>query len=211
MRFPQSEFIKLKEYMIIYKCALHNVRTRVDILLEDFTSFHSYNPIDHVKQRVKDPESIADKLHRQNFAITADNVWKHLKDVVGLRCICFYEKDIHYIANILKRQPDLLVHSEKDYVTNPKASGYRSFHLILEVPVHMSQKTEIVPVEVQIRTQAMEFWASLEHRVKYKYKDQMPEHLSKELIDCANEIAELDKRMFLVQEIVDMAYLPTKE
>ena len=205
--FPAEEFAKLKEHLIVYQCALKNISTRIDILLEDFSNFQEYNPIEHVKTRLKSPESIADKLHRQNLELTAECARTKLTDIAGVRCICSYEKDIAYIADVLKRQPDIKVRSEKDYVTNPKPSGYRSYHLILDVPIYLTDKEECLPVEVQIRTQAMDFWASLEHKVKYKYKDQMPDHLSNELVDCANKIAELDARMYLIQEIVDMAYL----
>ena len=205
--FPAKEFVKLKKYLIVHQCALKNISTRIDILLDDFSHFQAYNPIEHIKTRLKSPESIAEKLHRQNLDITAENARLHLTDIAGLRCICSYTKDIFYIAEVLKKQPDIKVRNEKDYVTNPKLSGYRSYHLILDVPIYLADTTECLPVEVQIRTQAMDFWASLEHKVKYKYRDHMPEHLSEELIDCAEKIAELDNRMYLIQEIVDMAYL----
>jgi putative GTP pyrophosphokinase len=131
---------------------------------------------------------------------------KNLTDIVGIRCICSYARDVFFVAKVLKNQPDMKVRSEKDYVTNPKKSGYRSFHLILDVPIYLSNRIEVLPVEVQIRTQAMDFWASLEHKVRYKYKDQMPEHLVLDLMECAEKIAELDDRMFLIQDIVDLAY-----
>ncbi|MCL2399105.1 MAG: GTP pyrophosphokinase family protein [Defluviitaleaceae bacterium] len=207
MLFPPGEFAKIKEHLIIYTCALKNISMRFDILLEDFSNFHIYNPIEHIKTRVKSPESIAEKLHRQNFPITAENARKYLTDIAGMRCICSYAKDIAYIADVLRQQPDITVLSEKDYVTKPKPSGYRSYHLILEVPIYLTDRAECLPVEVQIRTQAMDFWASLEHKVKYKYKNKMPEHISSELVECAEKIADLDNRMYLIQEIVDMAYL----
>ena len=207
MLFSPPEFAKLKEQRVLYDCALKTITTRFDILLEDFIHFQAYNPIEHIKQRVKTPESIASKLHKQGFEITADNAREHLTDIAGIRCICSYAKDIFYIADVLKLQSDIKVRSEKDYVRNPKASGYRSYHMILDVPIYLTDKPECLPVEVQIRTQAMDFWASLEHKVKYKYKDQMPTHISNNLIDCAEKIAELDERMYLIQEIVDMAYL----
>ena len=207
MLFPPGEFAKIKEHLIVYKCALKNISMRFDVLLEDFLNFQVYNPIEHIKTRIKSPESIAEKLHRQNYSITAENAVKYLTDIAGIRCICSYAKDISYIADVLRKQPDITVRSEKDYVTKPKPSGYRSYHLILDVPIYLTDREECLPVEVQIRTQAMDFWASLEHKVKYKYKDKMPEHISSELVDCAEKIADLDNRMYLIQEIVDMAYL----
>ena len=206
MLFPSTEFAKLKQLLPIYECALINMGTRIDIMLKDFAEFQPYNPLEHVKKRIKKPESIAEKLHRQNLDITSENALKYLTDIAGMRCICYYAKDIFYMADIFKRQPDLKLRSEKDYITTPKPSGYRSYHLILDVPVHLTDRTEIIPVEVQIRTQAMDFWATLEHKVKYKYRNEMPEHLSNELVQCAEKIAELDDRMYLIQEIVDIAY-----
>ena len=204
--FSSEEFAKLKEHLVMYRCALKNMTTRMDILLEDFSNLQTSNPIEHIKDRLKSPESIAAKLHRQNYALTADNARQYLTDIAGIRCICSYTKDITFIAQVLKSQPDLRVISEKDYVTNPKPSGYRSYHLILEVPIYLSNTEQRLPVELQIRTQAMDFWATLEHKARYKYQDRMPEHLSHELHECAVKIAELDDRMFLIQEIVDIAY-----
>ena len=204
--FSPDEFTKLKEQLVLYRCALKNMTTRMDILLEDFSNLQINNPIEHVKDRLKSPESIASKLHRLNCELTATSARKHLTDIAGVRCICSYTKDITYIAKVLKSQPDLRVISEKDYVTNPKPSGYRSHHLILEVPIYLAGTEERLPVEVQIRTQAMDFWATLEHKARYKYQDKMPEHLIIDLQECASKIAELDDRMFLIQEIVDIAY-----
>lgn len=207
MLFPSGEFQKLKEQLIVYGCALKTVSTRIDIILEDFSSFQGYNPIEHFKTRLKTPESIAEKLSRRKHAITAENAREHLTDIAGLRCICSYAKDIFYIVKVLKLQPDMPVRIERDYVSNPKPSGYRSYHIIVDVPVHLTDRTEILPVEIQIRTQAMDFWAALEHKVRYKYNGKMPDHLSEELLDCSKHIAILDNRMSLIQEIVDLAYL----
>ena len=204
--FSQDEFAKLKEHLVLYRCALINMTTRMDILLEDFSNLQDSNPIEHVKYRLKSPESIAAKLFRQNFEITAYNAKKHLTDIAGVRVICPYTKDIAYIAKVLKSQTDLKLLSEKDYISRPKPSGYRSYHLIFEVPVFLANKKERLPVEVQIRTQAMDFWATLEHKARYKYQDKMPEHLVHDLTECAGKIAELDDRMSLIQDIVNIAY-----
>ena len=204
--FSPEEFSKLKEYLVLYRCALINMTTRMDILLEDFGNLQDSNPIEHVKYRLKSPESIAAKLHRQSLDLTADSAKKHLTDIAGVRCICPYTKDIAYIAKVLKSQSDLKVLSEKDYISRPKSSGYRSYHLIFEVPIYLSNTEERLPVEVQIRTQAMDFWATLEHKARYKYQDEMPEHLAHDLTECADKIAELDDRMSLIQDIVNIAY-----
>ena len=204
--FTPEEFTKLKEYLVLYRCALKTMTTRMDILLEDFSNLQTNNPIEHVKNRLKTPESIVAKLHRYNYELTADSAKKNLFDIAGVRCICSYAVDIPFIAKVLKSQPDLRVISEKDYIANPKPSGYRSYHLILEVPIYLSNNEEKLPVEIQLRTQAMDFWATLEHKARYKYQDVMPDHLVHELQECASKIAELDNRMYLIQEIVDIAY-----
>jgi len=204
--FSPEEFVKLKEYLVLYRCALINMTTRMEILLEDFVNLQGYNPIEHVKYRLKTNESIAAKLHRQNLDLTADNARKHLTDICGVRCICPYTKDIAYLAKVLKSQSDLKIVSEKDYITKPKPSGYRSYHMILEVPIYLSDTEERLPVEIQIRTQAMDFWATLEHKARYKYQDEMPEHLAHDLNECAVKIAELDDRMSLIQDLVNIAY-----
>ena len=170
-----------------------------------------YNPIEHIKARLKTPESIARKLYRRNLPLTAHAAVTNLHDIAGLRCICSYTKDIRLIADVLKRQPDLKLLSEKDYVEYPKTSGYRSHHLILDVPIYLTNRTELLPVEVQIRTQAMDFWATLEHKVRYKYNNQVPTSLSDELFEIAERITELDGRMSLIQDIADLSRGPDDE
>ena len=205
VRFCDEEFAKLKEILVLYRCALNNMYSRIDTLLEDFTNLQPYNPIEHVKIRMKSPESIVEKLYRRGFPLTVDSATTNLTDIAGVRCICSYAKDVIILAEALKRQPDLTIIQEKDYVTEPKPTGYRSYHMIIEVPIYLTDKTTKLPVEVQIRTQAMDFWASLEHKVRYKYDDKIPESLSRELIECAARIRELDHRMSLIQEIADLA------
>ena len=202
--FSAEEFAKLKQDLVLFRCALKNMETRVETLLEDFMHLQPYNPIEHVKSRLKSPESIAEKLHRRGYELTAQNARNCLTDIAGMRCICSYAKDIFLMADVFKRQQDIKIISNKDYVTDPKGSGYRSYHLIIEVPIYLTATTEYLPVEVQLRTQAMDFWASLEHKVRYKYNFQMPDTLSRELIECADKIAELDNRMYLIQEIADL-------
>ena len=202
--FSQTEFSKLKEYLVLYRCALNNMRMRIETLHDDFAWLQQYNPIEHIKDRVKSAESIAAKLARRSSPLTAENARVSLMDIAGIRCICSYSKDVYLVAEALKRQPDTKILNEKDYVTYPKSTGYRSYHLIVEVPVYLTDSTEFLPVEVQLRTQAMDFWASLEHKVRYKYNNVIPETLTTELVDCAEKIAELDDRMYLIQEIADL-------
>ncbi|MCL2593766.1 MAG: GTP pyrophosphokinase family protein [Defluviitaleaceae bacterium] len=204
VRFNEDEFALLKNLLLIYEWGQRTLLTKLNIMQEDFKSFQENNPIEYIKGRIKSPESIAQKLYKLNLEITAENVKTHLKDVAGVRIICPFARDIHYLVGLLRSMPDVNILDEKDYVSNPKPSGYRSYHVILEVPVFYSGKIEHVVVEVQIRTEAMNFWSTLEHKARYKYQEHIPEHLCDELVICANKIAELDQRMFLIHEIISL-------
>ena len=204
IRFSNEEFARLKDLLLIYEWGQKTLLTKLTIMQEDFKNFQETNPIEYVKGRIKSPESIAAKLHRLGLDITAENVKEHLKDVAGVRIICSYAKDIHYLVGLLRAMPDVNILDEKDYVNHPKPSGYRSYHVIVEVPVFYSGKTEHVVVEVQLRTEAMNFWSTLEHKARYKYQDHIPQHLCDELVVCADKIAELDHRMFLIHEIISL-------
>ena len=203
-RFSDEEFARLKELLLSYEWAHRTMMTKLSIIHEAHRKFQSANPIGYIAGRIKSPESIAGKLQRQNVELTADNARKCLKDIAGVRIICPYAKDIYFLVEILRAMPDGSIISEKDYVTDPKPSGYRSYHIIMEIAIYHSGKTETLPIEIQIRTEAMNFWATLEHQVKYKYKQQIPAHLNNELIVCADKIAELDHRMFLIHEIISL-------
>jgi len=178
--------------------------TKLGIIQESLKLSPNPSPIGYIAGRIKTPESIAGKLYKQGVELTADNAKKHLKDIAGIRIICPYAKDIYFLAGLLREMPDGHIISEKDYVTKPKPSGYRSYHIIMEITIYHSGKTETLPIEIQIRTEAMNFWATLEHQAKYKYNEHIPKHLSDELIICADKIAELDNRMFLVHEIISL-------
>lgn len=202
--FSPEEFARLKKELVLYRCALSNMEMRVWTLLEEFQNLQVYNPIEHVKSRLKSPESIAAKLNSRGLELTAENARNHLTDIAGIRCICSYEKDILSLAEVITRQPDIKILKQRDYIKEPKPSGYRSYHLIIEVPIYLTEQTERLPVELQIRTQAMDFWASLEHKVRYKFTDGMPEAIVRNLWECAEKISELDKQMFQIQDEADL-------
>ena len=204
IRFSDEEFARLKNLLLIYEWGQRTLLTKLNIMHDDFRNFQGSNPIEHIKGRIKSPESIAQKLHKLQVDITADNAKKYLRDIAGVRIICPFARDIYYLTGLLKSMPDLNILEEKDYVSNPKGSGYRSYHVIVEIPVFYSGKTEHVVVEVQIRTEAMNFWATLEHKARYKYQEHIPQHLCDELVICADKIAELDNRMFLIHEIISL-------
>ena len=203
-RFSDEEFLRLKELLLSYEWAHRTMLTKLSIIHEAHKHYQSTNPIGHISGRIKTIESIAGKLHKKNIELTADNARKHLKDIAGIRIICPYAKDIYFLAELIREMPGGNIISEKDYVTSPKPSGYRSYHIIIEIAIYHSGKTETLPIEIQIRTEAMNFWSTLEHQAKYKYKEHIPEHLSNELVICADKIAELDDRMYLIHEIISL-------
>jgi len=200
IRFSLEEFAKLKELLLIYEWGHRTLLTKLEIIQEDFEHFHNNNPIDHIRGRIKAPESIAEKLHANGFDITAENAQKHIWDIAGVRIICPFARDIYHLVNLLRSMPDIIIREEKDYVKFPKESGYRSYHLTIEIPIFHSNQMENVVIEIQIRTEAMNFWATLEHETRYKYAGDVPQQLSDELVECADKIAELDQRMFLIHE-----------
>jgi len=202
--FPVSEFAKVKKMLHIYGWGQKILLTKLDIIHQDFENFHNNNPIENIRSRMKAPESIAQKLAKQGHELTAENAQKYIMDIAGIRIICTFAKDIYFLAEIIRSMPHTIIISEKDYVSNPKPSGYRGYHFAMEIPVYFSGKIENVPVEIQLRTAAMDFWATLEHKVKYKYEEHIPQHLSDELVFCAEKIAELDGRMFTIHDMISL-------
>ena len=194
-----EEFQMLVDSFVTLKCryqsALREVRTKLEILDDEFQMRHSRNPIHHMESRIKSPQSIAQKLRRKNLPLTPESAMKNLRDIAGIRVVCAYLNDIYTIAGLLTRQDDIHLVQERDYIRNPKPNGYRSLRLIVEVPVFFSEGKLMLPVEVQIRTIAMDFWASLEHQIRYKEVVDVPENLNEELYDAAERISALDGDM----------------
>jgi len=183
------------ELILIYSSALKQVETKLEILNDEFQHVHRYNPIEHIKSRIKTSESIVKKLKKHGYESTLDNMVLHVKDIAGIRVICSFTSDIYEIAEIISNQRDIKVVSVKDYIVNPKPSGYKSYHMIVTVPVYLSDRIIDTKVEIQIRTVAMDFWASLEHKMNYKFEGNAPESLKQELVECAKIVAELDDKM----------------
>lgn len=188
------------EVNLIYKAALMQVQTKMEILNDEFQHVHRYNPIEHIKARIKTPESIVKKLKRGGYESTIDNMVKYVNDIAGIRIICSFTSDIYRIAEMIGEQKDIAILSVKDYITYPKASGYKSYHMLVSVPVYLSDKMVDTKVEIQIRTVAMDFWASLEHKMHYKFEGDAPEHIKNELVECAKMVADLDARMLSLNE-----------
>ncbi len=191
-----------KEVTLIYNAALRQVETKMEILNDEFQHVHQYNPIEHIKARIKTPESIVKKLKRGGYESTIDNMVEHINDIAGIRIICSFTSDIYRIADMIRKQRDIEVIAVKDYITFPKASGYKSYHMIVTVPVYLSDRTVDTKVEIQIRTVAMDFWASLEHKIHYKFEGDAPEYIKAELIECAKMVSDLDARMLSLNDEV---------
>lgn len=181
--------------MLIHKFALDEINTKLEILNEDFQLIHHHNPIEHLKSRVKTPESIAEKLKRKGYAVTVDNAKEYIHDISGIRIICSFTSDIYTLCDLITNQNDVKVIKVKDYIENPKPNGYQSLHLLVEIPVFLTNRTEHVKVEIQIRTIAMDFWASLEHKIYYKFDKTVPQNITDQLKECASVITHLDSKM----------------
>ena len=195
-----------QEVTLVYNAALRQIETKMAILNEEFQHVHQYNPIEHIKARMKTPESIVKKLKRQGYESTIDNMVKHVNDIAGIRIICSFTSDIYRIADMIRDQKDIRVIGIKDYITYPKASGYKSYHMIITVPVYLSDRIVDTKVEIQIRTVAMDFWASLEHKIHYKFEGDAPQHIREELVECARMVSDLDAKMLsLNEEILELS------
>ena len=186
---------KMTRMMLLYKFALSELETKIEILREEFLMIHDYNPIEHTNSRLKSPESILKKLNRKGKSISVDSIRENVKDIAGMRITCSFISDIYRVFDMLEKQSDIRILKVKDYIKNPKSNGYKSLHVLLETPVFMSDGKEIVTVEVQIRTIAMDFWASLEHKIFYKYDQFVPEQLLIELKEAADSAFALDEKM----------------
>lgn len=195
-----SQLDEWNTVMFLYNSALKQVSTKIDILSEEFVHVQNYNPIEHVKTRIKSPESIMKKLNKQNHEVTVENMMRYIHDIAGVRIICSFEKDIYKIADMISTQDDVKVLIIKNYIANPKPNGYKSYHLVVSVPIYLSDGPVDTKVEIQVRTIAMDFWASLEHKIKYKFEGNAPEHIKRELRGCADIVDMLDKKMFLLNE-----------
>ena len=188
-------FNDFQEFMMMYNCAIREVRTKFEVLNDDFSVAYKRNPIEMIKSRIKKPMSIMEKLKRRNYPLTMESILENLNDVAGVRVICSFIDDIYEVADMFANQDDIKVIEIKDYIKNPKPNGYRSYHMIVEVPVFFAHRKQSMRVEVQLRTIAMDFWASLEHKMKYKKDITDAEKLELELKECADIIASTDEKM----------------
>jgi putative GTP pyrophosphokinase len=194
-----NQAIQFRELMMMYNCAIREVRTKLEVLNDELSIRNSRNPIEFIESRIKRPLSIVDKLKRYGEPVNVESIERSLNDVAGIRVICPFIDDIYSVADMLLSQDDITLIKKKDYIENPKPNGYRSLHLILEVPVFFSNQKKPMRVEVQIRTIAMDFWSSVDHQLKYKHDVPNADELSAQLKECADIISQTDMRMLAIK------------
>lgn len=204
--------VELTRFMMAYKFALDEMNTKINILKEEFTYIHDYNPIEHVKSRLKSPESVLKKVLRKGYDFSLASIKENVRDIAGIRITCSFRSDIYKLSKMIANQKDIKVVDYKDYIKNPKPNGYQSLHLILQIPIFMSDREELTFVEVQIRTIAMDFWASLEHKIYYKYNQEVPSQMVAELKEAAIMASQLDLKMErLHKEITEIKHAHEEE
>jgi putative GTP pyrophosphokinase len=186
---------QITRFLMVYKFGLDEIKTKIEILKQEFQYVHDYNPIEHVASRIKSPESILKKVRKKGCELSLPSIRENINDIAGIRIICSFTSDIYKVSEMLQKQENMRIIECKDYIKNPKPNGYQSLHLIMEVPVFLSDRTEKVRVEAQIRTIGMDFWASLEHKIYYKCNKEVPEKLRNELMDAAITVRQLDMKM----------------
>ena len=202
-----------KTVIFLYNAALKEVGTKLEILNDEFQHVHQYNPIEHIKTRIKTPESIVKKLKRYGYETSIENMVRYINDIAGVRLICSFTSDIYRLAEMIGNQSDLKVLSIKDYIKNPTESGYKSYHMLVSVPIFLSDSVVDTKVEIQIRTIAMDFWASLEHKLRYKkkiyykFEGNAPDYISRDLRECAKMVSELDEKMLQLNEAIQECIL----
>ena len=197
----------MDELMSYYQCAIMEVETKFKVLNQEYSLEYDRNPIEGIKTRVKSYDSILRKIRRKNIPMTLEGIEENIRDIAGVRVICSFPDDIYELAESFLRQDDITLIERKDYIKNPKESGYRSLHLIVQVPIFLQNTKKLVYVEVQFRTIAMDFWASLEHKIYYKFEGNAPDYISRDLRECAKMVSELDEKMLQLNEAIQECIL----
>lgn len=198
----QGRSLKFQKLMSYYRCAIMEIETKFKVLNEEYSIQHDRNPISGIQSRLKKFPSIAEKVQRKGIEFTAESIEENLNDIAGVRVICSFEEDVYTLADALLRQDDITLIRKKDYIKNPKLNGYRSLHLIVAVPIFLGNEKRIMKVEIQLRTIAMDCWASLEHQLRYKKNNKSSEEIEEELIECAKLSFDLDERMDRLRESI---------
>ena len=193
----------LNKSLIKYNYALKMLETEIEILIKEYIENNNYNPIEHIKSRIKTNESIIKKIEKKGYLPNIENIKKYIHDIVGLRIVCSFRTDVYNIVKIIKKSEHLKIIEEKDYIKEPKETGYLSYHMIVEVPIYLSIGVEYIEAEIQIRTMAMDFWATLDHKIRYKFPKDIPTDIRKELYNCSLAIRNLDLKMGTLNQIVN--------
>ena len=191
---------ELEGLILKYTAALKTLETEISILLQDYEYKNNYNPVEHIKSRLKSYDSASKKLISKGYEVNTTNIEKHVHDMVGLRIVCSFLSDVYEIVKIIENSDQITVHDKEDYITNPKETGYSSYHLNVYIPVYLIDGVELVEAEIQIRTVAMDFWASLDHKITYKFKGEIPEEIKDEMHKCAEDIHALDQKMLTLNK-----------
>ena len=191
----QKKTRELMTLMVYYRCAMMEIETKFNVLNEEYSLIYERNPINTIKTRLKSPKSIREKMQLRGVLVTPDSVEETLNDIAGVRVICSFPEDVYTLAEALLKQDDIKLIEKKDYIANPKPNGYRSLHMIVGIPIFLANEKKMMKVEIQLRTIAMDFWASLEHQLCYKKDTELTDEMAAELIECAQISADLDKRM----------------
>ena len=194
---------EISSLMLKYNFALQLLETQFNILIKEFEFKNKYNPVEHMKSRLKTEKSIIDKLNKKGYEVTTKNMILHVHDIIGIRIVCSFLDDVYDIVDIIKSSKQFKIKEEKDYIKNPKTTGYMSYHLIVLVPIYLNETVEHVEAEIQIRTSAMDFWASIDHKVQYKFPSEIPEEVKKEMYNCSLDIRKLDEKMQQLNEFVN--------
>ena len=194
-----------RSVMFLYDSALKKVNTKIEILNNEFVNRYDYNPIEHIKSRLKTADSIVKKLKKDGHEVTIENMLEYLSDIAGIRIICSFTSDIYQIADMIAKQSDVTVLNIKDYIKYPKPNGYKSYHMVVTIPIYLTDGPVETKVEIQIRTVAMDFWASLEHKLYYKYEGNAPDYLEAELKACADVVDMLDAKMYSLNQALQEA------
>lgn len=201
--YARSRAFPYRELMAYYQCAIMEVTTKFNVLNEELSLEYDRNPIETIKSRLKSPESIMEKMQRKGLPFTVDSIEQNIMDVAGVRVICSFPSDIYALSDMFLRQDDIRLVEKKDYIKSPKSNGYRSLHLIVEIPIFLHNSKKLMKLEVQFRTISMDWWASLEHKIRYKKDYSMTKEMEDDLLDCANRSAMLDMRMESIYKTVE--------
>ena len=194
-KWIKEKFDEFSRLMSYYRCAMMEIETKFNVLNEEYSLAFDRNPINSIKTRLKSFPSIKEKLKRKGIEDSIESIEKNLNDIAGVRVICYFPEDVYALADALLKQDDIILIEKKDYIKNPKANGYRSLHMIVAIPIFLAHEKRMMKVEIQLRTIAMDFWASLEHQLRYKKETTFTKEMAKELLNCAELSADLDNRM----------------